>query len=117
LTVLDPLDPEQGQALYVEAGLPSDLKIKKTVSFGCVLAIETLWKRFGLKRSLSDIVRRKRLKVPYERAFLAMTANRSCDPESKWGVWDRWLSKVCLPICDGLKLKQMYDLSFFLYCP
>ena len=109
LTVLDSLDQEQGQALHVEAGLPSDLRIKKTVSFGCVLAIEALWERLGLKRTFSDIVKRKKLKVPYERALLAMTANRLCEPESKLGVWDRWLSKVYLPTCDGLKLKQMYE--------
>ncbi len=115
LTVLDPLDQEQGQALHVEAGLPRDLKIKKTVSFGCVLAIEALWERLGLKRTFSDIVKRKRLKVPYERALLAMTANRLCAPESKLGVWDRWLSKVYLPTCDGLKLKQMYEAMDLFY--
>ena len=115
LTVLDPLDQEQGQALHIEAGLPSDLKIKKTVSFGCVLAIEALWERLGLKRTFSDIVKRKKLKVPYERALLAMTANRLCEPESKLGVWDRWLSKVYLPTCDGLKLKQMYEAMDLFY--
>jgi transposase len=109
LTVLDPLDPKGNQALSVETGPPENLKIKNTVSLGCVLVIEELWERLGLKRTFSDIAKRKRLKVPYERALLAMTANRLCDPESKLGVWDRWLSKVYLPTCDGLKLKQMYE--------
>lgn len=115
LTVLDPLGREQGQAFHTEAGLPSALKIKKTVSFGSVLTIETLWERLGLKKTFSDIVRRKRLKVPYERALLAMTANRLCEPESKLGVWDRWISKVYLPSCDGLKLKQMYEAMDLFY--
>ena len=114
LTVLDPLD-EQHQALHAEVGLPGDLKIKNTVSFGCVLAIEALWERLGLKRTFSDIIKRKQLKVPYERALLAMTANRLCDPESKLGVWHRWLSKVYLPTCDGLKLKQMYEAMDLFY--
>lgn len=109
LTVLDPMDPEQNRALTAGNGLPEDLKIKSTVSLGCVFVIEALWERLGLKRTFSEIARRKRLKVPYERALLAMTANRLCDPESKLGVWDRWLSKVYLPSCDGLKLKQMYE--------
>ena len=110
LTVLDSLDQEQGQALHVEAGLPSDLKIKKTVSFGCVLAIEALWEGLGLKRTFSDIVKRKRLKVPYERALLAMTANRLCEPESKLGVWDRWLSKVYLPTTLRQRINQVTKL-------
>ena len=115
LTVLDPMDEEQGRLLFGETGLPSDLKIKNTVSFGCVYAIEALWERLGLKRVFSDIVKRKRLKAPYERALLAMTANRLCDPESKLGVWDRWLSKVYLPACSGLKLEQMYEAMDLFY--
>ena len=114
LTVLDPLD-QQHQAIHAEVGLPGDLKIKNTVSFGCVLAIEALWERLGLKRTFSDIIKRKQLKVPYERALLAMTANRLCEPESKLGVWHRWLSKVYLPTCHGLKLKQMYEAMDLFY--
>jgi transposase len=115
LTVLDPLDDEQGRLLFGETGLPNDLKIKNTVSFGCVYAIEALWEKVGLKRTFSDIVKRKRLKAPYERALLAMTANRLCEPESKLGVWDRWLSKVYLPSCNGLKLEQMYEAMDLFY--
>ncbi|MDY6974314.1 MAG: hypothetical protein SV775_18660 [Thermodesulfobacteriota bacterium] len=115
LSVLDPLDDEQSQGLLSEEGLPSDLKIKNTVSFGSVLAIESLWERLGLKKTFSDIVKRKQLKLSYERALLAMTANRLCDPESKLGVWDRWLSKVYLPTCNGLKLKQMYEVMDLFY--
>ena len=38
-----------------------------------------------------------------------MTANRLCEPESKLGVWERWLSKVFLPLCNDLKLADMYE--------
>ena len=47
--------------------------------------------------------------VSYERALLAMVANRLCEPESKLGVRDRWLQQVYLPSCDRLKLAQMYE--------
>jgi hypothetical protein len=83
LTVVDSLEHQQGELFNAVPGLPTDLKIKNTGSFGSVLAIDTLWERLGLKRTFSDIVRRKRLKAPYERALLAMTANRLCEPESK----------------------------------
>lgn len=89
--------------------LPADLKIRKTLSMGCPFVIEQLWERLGLKKTLSDIVTAKGYRIPYERALFAMTANRLCEPESKLGVWDRWLSKVYLPSCDGLKLKHMYE--------
>jgi transposase len=45
----------------------------------------------------------------HERALLAMTANRLCEPDSKLGVWDRWLQKVYLPTCSTLKLYQLYE--------
>jgi transposase len=38
-----------------------------------------------------------------------MVANRLCEPDSKLGVWDRWLQKVYMPSCNTLKLYQMYE--------
>ena len=73
------------------------------------MVIEGLWEQLGLKKTLQDIEKAAGTKAPYERALFAMVANRLCEPESKLGVWDRWLSKVYLPSCNGLKLKHMYD--------
>ncbi len=92
-----------------EPGPFEGLSIKHTLSFGTPMVIETLWARLGLKEVLSNITKSKGLKIPYERALLAMTANRLCEPESKLGVWDRWLPKVYLPSCQDLKLKHMYE--------
>jgi hypothetical protein len=66
------MDPEN-LALSAGTGLPGDLKIKSTVSLGCVFVIEALWEKLGTKRTFSEIARRKGLKAPYERALLAMT--------------------------------------------
>jgi transposase len=44
-----------------------------------------------------------------------MTANRLCQPESKLGVWERWLKDVYLPSCQELKLSQMYEAMDLLY--
>ena len=62
-----------------------------------------------MKKTLNVIEQATGVQVPYERALLAMVANRLCDPESKLGVWDRWLSTVYLPSCTGLKLRHMYE--------
>jgi transposase len=73
------------------------------------MVIEALWERLGLKKTLEEVAKGAGAKIPYERALLAMVANRLCDPESKLGVWDRWLSTVYLPSCQDLKLRHMYE--------
>lgn len=89
--------------------LPEGVSRIGTRPLGAVWAIEALWERLEIGETLRAIERAKKGTVPYERALLAMTANRLCEPESKLGVWDRWLTKVHLPSCEGLKLAQMYE--------
>jgi len=104
LIVTDPVDP-----VTQSIGFGKGLKIKQTLALGCPLVVEALWERLGLRKTLQDIEKTAGVQVPYERALLAMVANRLCDPESKLGVWERWLSKVYLPSCQGLKLRHMYE--------
>jgi hypothetical protein len=68
-----------------------------------------------IRKTLCDIARASNLPEIYERALLAMTANRLCAPESKLGIWDRWIDTVYLPSCQMLKLHHMYDAMDMLY--
>jgi hypothetical protein len=113
LEIKDPLG--DAVAIASEKDVFENFRIKETRSFGCPLVVEALWERLGIKKTLTRIAASKGIRVPYERALLAMTANRLCEPESKLGVWDRWLSRVYLPSCQGLKLKQMYEAMDFLH--
>jgi transposase len=115
LQVIDPLSDTDDAAVDTALGLSKDLRLIRTLSFGAVLVVESLWEQLGIGQSFRDICKAQKLKVPYERALLAMVANRLCEPESKLGVWDRWLQKVYMPSCGSLKLEQMYeamDLSY-----
>ena len=115
LKVIDPIkDADQAQQKGA-LGFSEDLKLVRTLALGCVLVIEALWERLGIGKELRDICKARKIKIPYERALLAMVANRLCEPESKLGVWDRWLSKVYLPSCESLKLEQMYEAMDLLY--
>lgn len=98
-----------------DKGLFDELSIKETLSFGVPMVIETLWKRLGIQNALISKAKSKAQHQIYERALLAMTANRLCEPESKLGVWDRWLLKVYLPSCQGLQLNHMYEAMDFLH--
>ena len=81
------------------------MKILRTVEFGTVRVIEEIWEQCGVGRTLREVIGKKR--VAYDKALLAMVANRLCIPESKLGVWDRWLETVYLPGCESLKLRHM----------
>ena len=109
LTVIDPKDDDQKAAESNGDYLADGLKIEETVTLGTVLVIEALWESIGLRKTFCDIARANNLPDIYERALLAMTANRLCAPESKLGVWDRWINTVYLPSCRSLKLHHMYD--------
>jgi len=115
LKVIDPINDFDKTPQKDSFGLSDDVKLINTLTLGCVLVIEALWERLGIGKELRDICKAKKIKVPYERALLAMVANRLCEPESKLGVWDRWLSKVYLPSCKSLKLEQMYEAMDLLY--
>ena len=86
-----------------------NLQLVQSTELGTVAVIEALWERLGIGDTLRDIEQKAGCIVPYERALLAMVANRACQPESKLGVWARWLSTVYLPSCDKLSLHQMYE--------
>jgi transposase len=88
---------------------PETLQLVQTVELGTLVVIETLWERLGIGGTLRELAQKSGCHVPYERALLAMTANRLCEPESKLGVWERWLKKVYLPSCQELKRAQMYE--------
>ena len=95
--------------------LPDEVKLIQTRELGTAMALEVLWERLGIASALKKIIKQQGYNEAYERALLAMTANRLCEPESKLGVWDRWLSKVYVPSCQGLKLDQMYEAMDFLH--
>ncbi|HHD57460.1 MAG TPA: IS1634 family transposase [Desulfobulbaceae bacterium] len=99
------IDPMDGSSLM--GGLPQDVKILRTVDFGTVKIVESLWEQYRIGSIFRQVAKKKQ--IPYETALLAMVANRLCTPESKLGVWDRWLETVYLPDCDELQLHHMYE--------
>jgi transposase len=109
LKVEDPLDDEGAAREIADADpLPRGVHLVKTRPMGLVYAVEALWERLDIGPTLRALEREHKLSVPYERALLAMTANRLAVPESKLGVWQHWLAEVFLPSCEALKLDQMY---------
>ena len=97
LKVTDPVQASQSSSETPLVDLPESLQLVRSLELGPLLVIEALWERLGIGKILREIAQQSGCQVPYERALLAMTANRLCQPESKLGVWGRWLKKVYLP--------------------
>lgn len=91
------------------AGLPDGMENISTFEMGTVVVIDALWERLGIGPVMREKVMSDGSSLPYERALFAMVANRLCEPTSKFGVWDRWLTNVYLPSCRDLKLDHMYE--------
>ena len=96
-------------------GLPLDFKVHRSYDYGLPLLAEYIWHQIGIDDLFKTLCRTHNLRSPYERALLAMVANRLCEPDSKLGLWDRWLPGVYLPSCWDLKLEQMYGAMDFLH--
>ena len=111
--IIDRLDPQL--PLPSAGGPPLDFKVHRSYHYGLPLLAETLWHQLGMDEMLNQIRKNNHLRAPYERALLAMVANRLCEPDSKLGAWDRWLPTVYLPSCWELKLEQMYEAMDLLY--
>lgn len=105
--VIDRLDANE--PFGVAGGFPESFVQRYTYPYGPTLAIEALWEQLGIGDCLRGLCKRLNYRVPYERAIFTMVANRLCQPESKLGVWDRWLPTAYLPSCWDLKLAQMYE--------
>ena len=108
--VLDPMEREQTPTADDRPpALPEDVKLVRTVELGVPLVVEALWERLKIGPALRKVMKESGGGALHERALLAMSANRLCDPDSKLGVWDRWLDSVYLPSCSTVKLYQMYE--------
>ena len=111
--IIDRLDPQV--TVTSAGGLPLDFTVHRSYPYGVPLLAETLWHQLGMDEVLNTIAKKNHLRAPYERALFAMVTNRLCEPDSKLGLWDRWLPTVYLPSCWDLKLEQMYEAMDLLY--
>lgn len=102
LNIAEPCDDVPDQ-------LAGDLRLGPSKVLGEVLVIEALWEKFGIGPTLREAVHQANCKLAYERALLAMTANRLCQPESKLGTCERWLPEVYLPSCGGFDTDHFYQ--------
>ena len=114
LSVSDPLAEGSGKIKGGD-GLPEDLSFTRSYEYGPQLLIEQLYERLGIGQAVREAMQKDHCRTPYDRAILAMIANRLCEPNSKLGLWIEWLNKVYLPGTEELKLEHLYEAMDLLY--
>ena len=110
LKVEDPLgEPAVRDATPVMSALPEGVTLGDSRRLGLVWLVEALWERLGIGPILRQRLTPAQDAPRFERALLAMTANRLCDPQSKLGVWERWRETVYLPGAEALTKTALYE--------
>jgi Transposase DDE domain len=109
LKVEDPLGHPVGRdASPVMSALPEGVTLVGNRRLGLIWLVEALWERLGIGPTLRQGLTPAQDAPRFERALLAMTANRLCDPQSKLGVWERWRETVYLPAAEQLTKDDLY---------
>ncbi len=97
LKVEDPLGEPARQDAPVMSALPEGVTRVGSRRWGLIWRVEALWEQLGIGPTLRQRLTPAQDAPRFERALLAMTAHRLCDPQSKLGVWERWRETVYLP--------------------
>jgi hypothetical protein len=108
LKVEDPLGKPARRDAPVMSALPEGVTLVGSRRLGLVWLVEALWERLGIGPTRRQVLAPSQDAPRFERALLAMTANRLCDPQSKLGVWERWRETVYLPGAEPLTKDDLY---------
>jgi transposase len=92
-----------------------DVRILQSWPYGGAYVLEALWSELQIPRAISERMRGRRSKLPFERALFAMVANKALQPYSKLYCHEQWLrEEVYFPGREGLELQHLYRAMDFL---
>src|SRR5215218_4799649 len=76
----------------VGARAPAELRVADARPLGAAFVLDALWRRLGIDRALSEVLRGRRHRHDVERVLFALVANRAIAPASKLGA-SEWASR------------------------
>jgi len=92
-----------------EAAADPSLRLVDSWPYGGIYAVEALWHALGIGDILTEQMARHSSRQPFERALLAMVANRCLRPYSKLYCHDQWLEReVFFPTHADIELQHLY---------
>lgn len=100
--------PDDLARLEAEAGaLGRPIRIDWAREYGGLYLLRALWDRLGLGKEILRAADRPSAPLLAEAAFL-LVANRALAPDSKLGLYERWLEEVYWPGAEGIELHHLY---------
>ena len=101
--------PDDLERLAVEAeALGQPIRIHWAREFGGLHLLRALWERLGLGEEIRRAVKGRPTAALLSEAAFLIVANRALAPESKLGLYERWLRDVHWPEAEGLELHHLY---------
>ena len=101
--------PDDLERLEVEAeALGQPIRIQWAREFGGLYLLRALWERLGLGEEIRRALKGRPTAALLAEAAFLIVANRALAPESKLGLYERWLGDVHWPEAEGLELHHLY---------
>ena len=101
--------PDDLERLEVEAeALGQPIRIHWAREFGGLHLLRALWERLGLGEEMRRAVEGRPTAALLAEAAFLIVANRALAPESKLGLYERWLRDVHWPEAEELELHHLY---------
>ena len=92
-----------------------DVALLNSWPYGTIHVVQSIWRELGIDRVVADLQAKHGGRQPFERALLAMVANRTAEPCSKLYCKQQWLAEeVFLPGKEKLELHHLYRAMDFL---
>jgi transposase len=84
------------------------LRLEWAKEYGGVYVLQALWRELGLGEEIARAAADRPSAAALAEAAFLMVANRALAPESKLGLYERWMQEVYWPPAESLQLHHLY---------
>jgi hypothetical protein len=99
--------PEDLERLRSADGVPR-LRLEWAKEYGGLYLLHALWQELGLGEEIERAAAERPSAPALAEAAFLMVANRALAPESKLGLYERWMREVHWPPAEALQLHHLY---------
>jgi transposase len=99
--------PEDLERLQSSDAVPR-LRLEWAKEYGGVYVLQALWRELGLGEEIARAAADRPSAAALAEAAFLMVANRALAPESKLGLYERWMQEVYWPPAESLQLHHLY---------